>query len=58
VNFAKAGDPNSAGLPVWPRYSRENDQIMDFSESGQAVPQKDPWGAEIDAAASRPAGRQ
>jgi para-nitrobenzyl esterase len=58
VNFAKAGDPNGAGLPVWPRYSRENDQIMDFAESGQAVPQKDPWGAEIDAAASRPAGQQ
>ncbi len=57
VNFARTGDPNAGGLPQWPRYSAAGDMIMDFAESGEAVPQKDPWGAEIDAAASRPAGQ-
>ena len=42
VNFAKTGDPNGAGLPVWPRYSKAADAIMDFSASGTAIPGKDP----------------
>jgi para-nitrobenzyl esterase len=50
VNFAKSGDPNGAGLPVWPRYVRAKDEIMDFAGSGNAVPGKDPWGRELDAA--------
>jgi para-nitrobenzyl esterase len=50
VNFAKRGDPNGAGLPAWPRYARADDRIMDFAADGKAVAQKDPWGAEIDAA--------
>ena len=57
VNFARTGDPNGKGLPVWPRYGRAGDPIMDFAESGQAVPQRDPWGPELDAAASGPAGQ-
>ena len=50
VNFAKKGDPNGAGLPQWPTYDRASDKLMDFTEAGLAVPQKDPWGKEIDAA--------
>jgi len=50
VNFAKAGDPNGAGLAAWPRYDRTQDAIMDFAKSGDAVAGKDPWGADIDAA--------
>ena len=50
VNFAKRGDPNGQGLPTWPRFSAETDQIMDFAESGKAVPQADPLGAQLDAA--------
>lgn len=50
VNFAKTGNPNGAGLAEWPRYSRANDEILDFTSSGKAVAQKDPWGAQIDAA--------
>ncbi len=58
VNFAKAGDPNGGGLAAWPRYARASDEIMDFAESGKTVVVKDPWGAEIDAAAKgRPAAR-
>lgn len=52
VNFAKRGDPNGAGLPAWPRYTRSEDRIMDFSASGKPVALKDPWGGEIDAAAA------
>jgi para-nitrobenzyl esterase len=50
VNFARTGNPNGAGLPEWPRYSRAKDEIVDFTDSGNAVATKDPWGAEIDAA--------
>jgi para-nitrobenzyl esterase len=50
VNFAKTGNPNGADLPVWPRYSRAKDEIVDFSPDGKAIAQKDRWGAEIDAA--------
>ena len=50
VNFARTGNPNGTGLPEWPRYSRAGDQLVDFTDSGKAVAQKDPWGAEIDAA--------
>lgn len=51
TNFAKTGNPNGAGLPAWPRYDAAKDVIMDFSPSGKAVSEKDPWGAELDAAA-------
>jgi para-nitrobenzyl esterase len=54
VNFAKTGNPNRADLPEWPRYSRAKDEILDFTAGGKAVAQKDPWGAEIDAAAASP----
>jgi para-nitrobenzyl esterase len=50
VNFVKTGDPNGAGLPEWPRYDREADVIMDFAPDGKAVPGRDPWGEELDAA--------
>lgn len=50
VNFTKTGDPNGAGLPTWPKYTAANDAIMDFAANGTATPEKDPWGAELDAA--------
>lgn len=51
ANFAKTGNPDGAGLPVWPRYQRARDEIMDFAASGRAEPGKDGWGTELDAAA-------
>jgi len=33
TNFAKTGDPNGAGLPLWPRYSADTDQWMTFNPS-------------------------
>lgn len=55
VNFAKRGDPNGAGLPVWERYARAADAIMDFTANGAAVMGKDAWGADIDGAQTTPA---
>ncbi len=55
VRFAKTGNPNGPGLPSWPGYTRSSDPLMDFTAQGRAVAQPDPWGAEIDAAAPRPA---
>jgi para-nitrobenzyl esterase len=43
VNFARSGNPNSAGLPVWPRYDPRQNIIMDFDVTGKAVPGSDPW---------------
>lgn len=57
VNFAKKSDPNGKRLPSWPRYDAGKDAIMDFSASGKAVAQQDPWGAEIDAARAAPAAQ-
>jgi para-nitrobenzyl esterase len=48
VNFAKTGDPNGASLPKWPRYAAASDTLLDFTDTGTAMAQRDPWGAEID----------
>ncbi|WP_296945198.1 carboxylesterase/lipase family protein [uncultured Massilia sp.] len=58
VNFARQGDPNGRRLPSWPRYDAARDAIMDFGADGKALAQKDPWGAEIDAAQALRATQQ
>lgn len=57
LNFAKTGNPNGRGrdgkaLPSWPVYAPAQDQIMDFSSGGQAVPQADSWKARLDVTAA------
>ncbi len=36
VNFAKSGDPNGPGLPVWPRYAAHDDALLEFNRTGSA----------------------
>jgi para-nitrobenzyl esterase len=39
TNFAKSGDPNGAGLPIWPAYSNAKPQAMHFlADTAQAGP--------------------
>jgi para-nitrobenzyl esterase len=47
VAFAKSGNPNAGGRPKWPRYSLENDQLMNFTAGG-AFAEPDPWKARLD----------
>jgi para-nitrobenzyl esterase len=38
VNFAKNGDPNGPGLPLWPVYNDSNPQVMHFDTKVEAMP--------------------
>jgi para-nitrobenzyl esterase len=41
TNFAKTGDPNGPGLPRWVPWSTDQESYLSFSNSGNAVPQKE-----------------
>lgn len=48
TNFAKAGDPNGAGLPAWPRYASATDELLEFTNAGPVAkpsPHKERWDA-------------
>jgi len=38
VNFAKKGDPNGAGLPVWPAFDEKEQKTMIFDKAPSARP--------------------
>jgi para-nitrobenzyl esterase len=41
TNFAKAGDPNSSGLPSWPPFASETgNQVMHLSNDSKAAPEQ------------------
>ncbi len=47
VSFARTGDPNGDGRPVWAAYSAKDDVLMDFGVSGP-VAKPDPFKARLD----------
>jgi len=38
VNFAKTGDPNGKGVPPWPAFTEQNQQVMVFDAAPSARP--------------------
>ncbi|TAE50515.1 MAG: carboxylesterase family protein [Bacteroidetes bacterium] len=48
INFAKNGNPNQAGLPLWPGYSSQQEEILDIETDGKAVGKPDPRKARLD----------
>jgi len=40
TNFAKSGDPNRPGLPLWKPWAVDEEPYLQFSQSGDALPQQ------------------
>ncbi len=45
TNFAKTGNPNGKGLPVWPLYDTQTERILDIDLDGKATTKPDPRNA-------------
>jgi len=47
ANFAKTGNPNGKGLPEWPLYTIQKEEILDVELGGKAVGKPDPRKARL-----------
>jgi para-nitrobenzyl esterase len=52
VAFAKTGNPNGVGRPIWPAYTFQRDELMEFTNDGP-VSKPSPHKARWDAIAAR-----
>ncbi len=48
INFAKTGNPNSNGLPNWPAYNKQNQDMLDVELDGKIISKPDPRRARFD----------
>lgn len=48
ANFAKTGNPNGEGLPLWSAYSSENNQILEIQSDGVPIGKLDPRKKRLD----------
>ena len=42
ANFAKTGNPNGKGVPMWPRYGNQKEEILEIDLDGKPVSMPDP----------------
>lgn len=42
TNFAKTGNPNGKGVPVWPLYNTQKEEMLDIDLNGNPVRKSDP----------------
>lgn len=42
ANFARTGNPNGSGVPAWPQYDRQKEEILDIELNGKPVVKNDP----------------
>ena len=48
ANFAKYGNPNSKGLPLWSKYDAKSNQLLNFLGDGKAISENDPKKMRLD----------